>query len=126
MRRALPDEDIELRAVLAGEVSGPLCGLSAAAYIRSRRLVPLLIQCVADRASLVTCCGSRAAQPARARAFIDWRRRRGKVTASLRCHAERTVEAQLDPGLRGVAYSTTAGERLLFSGLRRRKTIKQN
>jgi DNA-binding transcriptional LysR family regulator len=65
------DDELELKAVLSGKVIGQLAGATAAPYIRSGRLVPLLTENVADHVSLFIYYGSRTAQPARARAFID-------------------------------------------------------
>jgi DNA-binding transcriptional LysR family regulator len=65
------DDELELQAVLSGQVIGQLAGVTAAAHIRAGRLVPLLTEHVADHASLFIYYGSRAAQPVRARAFID-------------------------------------------------------
>jgi len=65
------DEILELRAVLAGLVIGQLAGVTAAPYIRSGELVPLLVDHMPDRASYFVYFGSRSSQPARARAFID-------------------------------------------------------
>jgi len=65
------DEILELHAVLAGHVIGQLAGVTAAPYIRSRKLVPLLVDHMPDRASYFVYFGSRRSQPARARAFID-------------------------------------------------------
>jgi DNA-binding transcriptional LysR family regulator len=65
------DEDLELQAVLSGEFIGQLTSVTAAAHIRSGRLIPLLCQHVADHASFFIYYGSRTAQPLRARAFID-------------------------------------------------------
>lgn len=65
------DEAFELRTVLAGEVIGQLAAPSAAALIRAGRLVPLLIEHVADNYSLYVYYGSRSAVPARVRHFID-------------------------------------------------------
>ncbi|WP_265943441.1 LysR substrate-binding domain-containing protein [Dechloromonas sp. A34] len=65
------DEAFELRAVVAGEVIGQLAIPSAASLIRSGRLVPLLLEHTADNYSLFIYYGSRAAQPARVRRFID-------------------------------------------------------
>ena len=62
---------METEAVLAGHVIGLLTGVAAAAHIRAGRLVPLLTEHVADRSSVFVYYGSRAAQPARVRAFID-------------------------------------------------------
>ncbi len=65
------DEALELRAVLAGEVIGQLAVPTAATLIRSGRLVPLLLDHVTDNYSLFVYYGSRTAQPARVRRFID-------------------------------------------------------
>jgi len=65
------DEAFELRAVLAGEVIGQLAAPTAASLIRSGRLVPLLLEHMSDVHNLYLYYGSRTAQPARVRAFID-------------------------------------------------------
>jgi DNA-binding transcriptional LysR family regulator len=65
------DAQLETEAVLAGQVIGLLSGLSAAALIRSGRLVPLLTEHATDHMSVHIYYGSRAAQPSRVRAFID-------------------------------------------------------
>lgn len=65
------DEAFELRAVLAGEVIGQLAVPTAASLIRSGRLVPLLLDHMVDHYSLFIYYGSRTAQPARVRRFID-------------------------------------------------------
>lgn len=65
------DEALELRVVLAGEVIGQLAAPTAAPLIRSGRLVPILLENMADHYSLFLYYGSRAAQPARVRRFID-------------------------------------------------------
>jgi DNA-binding transcriptional LysR family regulator len=65
------EEELENAAVLSGQVIGQMTAVTAAAHIRSGRLVPLLTQHVADHLGLFIYYGSRAAQPARARAFID-------------------------------------------------------
>jgi DNA-binding transcriptional LysR family regulator len=57
--------------VLAGEVIGQLAGPTAAPLIRSGRLLPILLEHMADHYSLFVYYGSRAAQPARVRRFID-------------------------------------------------------
>jgi len=64
-------EELEIQAVLSGQVLGLLTGVIAAGYIRSGHLVPLLTKHVSDNASLFIYYGSRVAQPARVRAFID-------------------------------------------------------
>lgn len=65
------DEILELEGVLAGAVIGQLSGVTAAPYIRSGQLVPLLVDHIPDHASYFVYFGNRSAQPARARAFID-------------------------------------------------------
>ena len=65
------DEILELHAVLAGDVLGQLAGVTAAPYIRSGQLVPLLIEHMPERSHYFIYFGSRSSQPARARAFID-------------------------------------------------------
>ncbi|OWQ85672.1 LysR family transcriptional regulator [Roseateles aquatilis] len=65
------DEDLEIDAVMAGQVIGVLTGVTAAAHIRSGRLVPLLTPHMADHMSLHLYYGSRSAQPSRVRAFIE-------------------------------------------------------
>lgn len=65
------DEVFELQAVLAGKVLGQLAGVTAAPYIRSGQLVPILSDHMPDFASYFVYFGSRTSQPARARAFID-------------------------------------------------------
>jgi len=65
------DEAFELRAVLAGEVIGQLAAPTAAPLIRTGRLVPLLLESISEDFSLFIYYGSRAAQPARVRRFID-------------------------------------------------------
>lgn len=69
---ATNDEDMELDAVLAGHCIGQLAGTSAAAHVRTGRLVPLLTRHVAERASFVLYYGSRVAQPLRVRRFIAY------------------------------------------------------
>jgi DNA-binding transcriptional LysR family regulator len=65
------DEVVELNAVLSGKVIGQLAGVTAAPHIRSGQLVPLLIDLMPDRYSYFIYYGSRSAQPARVRAFVD-------------------------------------------------------
>jgi DNA-binding transcriptional LysR family regulator len=65
------DTELEAEAVLSGHVIGSLSNLSAAAHIRAGRLVPLLTDHVTDHMSVHLYYGSRSAQPARVRAFID-------------------------------------------------------
>lgn len=65
------DSELETEAVLSGQVIGQLAGISAAAHIRSGRLVPLLAEHVSDQSSVFLYYGSRTAVPTRVRAFID-------------------------------------------------------
>jgi DNA-binding transcriptional LysR family regulator len=65
------DETLELHAVLSGKVLGQLAGVTAAPYIRTGRLVPILLNLMSDAASYFVYFGSRQSQPARARAFVD-------------------------------------------------------
>lgn len=65
------DELLELQLVLSGAVIGQLAGVTAAPYIRSGQLFPLLIDHIPENASYFVYFGSRSSQPARARAFID-------------------------------------------------------
>lgn len=65
------DEQLELQTVLAGQTIAQVSSISTAGHFRSGQLVPLLIDHVASHASLWIYYGSRDAQPARARAFID-------------------------------------------------------
>ncbi|AQW31016.1 LysR family transcriptional regulator [Ralstonia syzygii subsp. celebesensis] len=65
------DTELELQAVLAGQVVGQIANLAAAAHIRAGRLVPLLLQHMSDHIGVHLYYGSRTAQPRRVRAFID-------------------------------------------------------
>jgi DNA-binding transcriptional LysR family regulator len=65
------DIDLEARAVVAGQAVGQLVGITAAPLVRSGQLVPLLAEHVTDHLGLYVYYGSRVAQPARVRAFID-------------------------------------------------------
>ena len=75
--RAIPaafctnDIEVEARAVLAGHAIGQLVSTTAATLVRSGQLVPLLTQHVPSHLGLYVYYGSRAALPARVRAFID-------------------------------------------------------
>jgi DNA-binding transcriptional LysR family regulator len=68
---ATNEEELEFDAVLGGHVIGIHTGVTAGSHIRAGRLVPLLTQHVTDHLSLHIYYGSRTAQPARVRAFID-------------------------------------------------------
>lgn len=65
------DETLELHAVLSGKVLGQLAGVTAAPYIRSGQLIPILLEHMPNIASYFVYFGSRTSQPARARAFVD-------------------------------------------------------
>lgn len=65
------DTELELQAVLAGQVIGQIANLSAASHIREGRLVPLLLEHMTDHIGVHMYYGSREAQPKRVRAFID-------------------------------------------------------
>lgn len=65
------DEDFELRTVLTGAIIAQLAAPTAAPHIRAGRLVPLLLDHLSDAYSLYLYYGSRMAQPARVRRFID-------------------------------------------------------
>ncbi|WP_085317757.1 LysR family transcriptional regulator [Derxia lacustris] len=65
------DAEMEVRAVLSGQVIGQLTGISAAEPIRAGRLVPLLTAHVAEHLGVHVYYGSRSALPSRVRAFID-------------------------------------------------------
>lgn len=65
------DTELELQAVLSGQVIAQLSGMSAAPLIREGRLLPLLTQHMTDHMSVYVYYGSRTSQPARVRAFID-------------------------------------------------------
>jgi DNA-binding transcriptional LysR family regulator len=63
--------ELEVEAALAGQVIAQLTCVSAAAHIRSGRLVPLLTKHVTDDVGIYLYYGSRSSQPTRVRAFID-------------------------------------------------------
>lgn len=65
------DVELEARSVVAGEVIGQLIGVTAAPLVRQGLLVPLLTEHVSSHLGLYVYYGSRVAQPARVRAFID-------------------------------------------------------
>ena len=65
------DTELELQAVLAGQMIGQISNLSAAGHIRKGLLVPVLLQHMSDHIGVHLYYGSRTAQPKRVRAFID-------------------------------------------------------
>jgi DNA-binding transcriptional LysR family regulator len=68
---ATNDTELEVQAVLAGQVIGQLASFSAATHIRAGRLEPILLQHMSTHIGLHVYYGSRAAQPKRVRAFLD-------------------------------------------------------
>ena len=65
------DTELELQAVLAGQVIGQMPNLSAARHIRGGQLVPVLLAHMTDHIGVYVYYGNRTAQPRRVRAFID-------------------------------------------------------
>lgn len=65
------DTELELQAVLAGQAIGQLANFSAAGPIRSKQLVPVLVEHLSTHIGLHVYYGSRTAQPKRVRAFLD-------------------------------------------------------
>ena len=68
---ATNDTELELQAVLAGQVIGQLASFSTASHIRKGRLVPVLLQHMSSHIGLNIYYGNRTAQPKRVRAFLD-------------------------------------------------------
>jgi len=68
---ATNDSELELQAVLAGQVIGQLASFSAVTHIRAGRLEPVLLPHLSAHIGLHVYYGSRAAQPKRVRAFLD-------------------------------------------------------
>ncbi len=65
------DEGFELRTALAGSIIGQFAGPTVAPHVRAGRLVPLLLEHLSQDYSLYLYYGSRLAQPARVRRFIE-------------------------------------------------------
>jgi len=65
------DTELELEAVLSGQVVGQLANFLAASHLRAGRLVPILLPHLSAHMGLHVYYGSRAAQPRRVRAFLD-------------------------------------------------------
>ncbi|AWV04404.1 LysR family transcriptional regulator [Burkholderia sp. JP2-270] len=65
------DSELEVQAVLAGQVLGQLAGFTAVPHIRAGRLVPVLVQHMSTHIGLHLYYGSRTALPKRVRAFLD-------------------------------------------------------
>ena len=68
---ATNDTELEMQAVLAGQVIGQLASFVAAPHIRAGRLVPVLVRHMSAHTGLHVYYGSRTAQPKRVRAFLD-------------------------------------------------------
>lgn len=66
------DIEVELAAVLDGQVIAQLSGISAVPHIRAGKIRPVLVQHVTDHMGVYLYYGSRRAQPARVRRFIDF------------------------------------------------------
>jgi DNA-binding transcriptional LysR family regulator len=71
-RLSTNDIETELTAVLDGQVVAQLAAISAAPHIRAGRIVPLLVQHMTHHMSVHLYYGSRRAQPARVRRFIEF------------------------------------------------------
>ena len=65
------DTELEMQAILAGQVIGQVANFAAAQHIRSGRLVPVLLPFVSKHIKLHVYYGSRSSQPTRVRAFLD-------------------------------------------------------
>jgi DNA-binding transcriptional LysR family regulator len=65
------DAEVEVASVMSGHCIGLLTNTSVVSAIREGRLVPLLTQHVSEHYGVYIYYGSRKAQPARVRAFID-------------------------------------------------------
>lgn len=65
------DTELEVQAVLAGQVIGQVSNLSVAEHIRNKRLVPLMLQYMSEHIGVHLYYGHRAAVPQRVQAFID-------------------------------------------------------
>ncbi len=66
------DVEVELSAVLDGQVIAQLSAITAASHIRAGRIRPVLVQHMTDHLGVHLYYGSRRAQPARVRSFIDF------------------------------------------------------
>lgn len=94
------DEMLELHAVVSGKVLGQLAGASAAPYIRSGQLVPILLNHMPDIASYFVYFGSRISQPARVRAFVDLAVERLTATSPYTLSSKELANAKTQlPGL---------------------------
>lgn len=66
------DTELELQAVLAGQVIGQVANLAAVTHIRAGRLVPLLLQHMSDHIGVHLYYGSRTAQPGACARSSTW------------------------------------------------------
>ncbi|MEJ2794636.1 LysR family transcriptional regulator [Iodobacter sp. LRB] len=89
------DETLELRAVLAGEIIGQLAAPTVAPLIRTGRLIPILLEHMSDHYSLFVYYGSREAQPARVRSFIDLAVERLTNNADFVLRSDELIAAEL-------------------------------
>lgn len=64
--------ELELEAILSGQVIGQLSSISAVPHIRSGRLKPVLLQHVTDNIGVYLYYGNRRSQPTRVRKFIEF------------------------------------------------------
>lgn len=67
---ATNDADLELHAVLSGQVVGQLSSLLAAPFVRSGRLVPVLTAHITDQMAVYMYYGNRT-QPTRVKKFVE-------------------------------------------------------
>jgi len=65
------DTELELQAVLAGQVIGQLANFAAAPHLRSGALVPVLLPHMSAHIGLHVYYGNRTALPKRVRSFVD-------------------------------------------------------
>lgn len=107
IRRDLPpalsinDVEVELRAVLDGQVIAQLAGISAAPHIRAGRIRPVLLQHMTDHMGVYLYYGSRRAQPTRVRKFIDFAAERLTEQSGLCADRPRTPGHDVTVGRRG-------------------------
>jgi DNA-binding transcriptional LysR family regulator len=93
------DTELEVQAVLAGQVIGQVANLSTAAHIRAGRLVPLLLQHMTDHIGVHLYYGSRAAQPVGPVRSSSWRssgcpKRRRMCSVRRNCRQQRACCAE--------------------------------
>lgn len=65
------DTELEVEAVLSGQVIGQVSNLSVTEHIRKGRLVPVLLQHMSEHIGVHIYYGHRTALPRRVRAFVD-------------------------------------------------------